>query len=350
MTILPNGTAIYFNPRAIPTRAEELAVDLGEGDPVSLITDYPLGSYAEFSVGHPEQVGRNTYEQRDTVSPVANLRGEIIRAIPEGTTNLLITTAGIYRVGFQRAVIIAEVSPTLGVAAPDSVIESSIGAFWFSHEGVIWLRGGKTVFLDEQLGFGKWFDDIAVDDRDDVAIGNVESLSQLIVTVPGFDKALCYDYGRNFASEFTGSDMTFTKAAYFEGQLFSDSNVYPEGENPSVATQVEAWLSEEVNRPKQLKWVEVKVGPGSGGNVTLTVEARQHPDERPDYAHPTITFDRTYTITPSSSGQKLRMHDFLNTRARMFRFKLSAPQAVDWGLQELRCEFEYDDTEDARSA
>lgn len=348
MTILPNGVAVYFHPRAVPNRQEELALDMG-GDP----TDYPLGNYAEYSVGHPEQIGRNTNEQRDTVSPIAGLRGQIIRAIPEGTSNLLLTTAGVYRAGFQRSLVVAPTSPTLGVAAEGSIVESSVGTFWFSHEGVVWLRGGKTVFLDEQLGFGLWFDELTAQEQAKVGIANVESRSQIIVTVPraGNKKALCYDYGRNFASKFTGSDMEFTTSVYFQGKVYASTGNYPEGSNPGVATQVEMWISEEVNRVKQLKWVEISVGPGTGPDLTVTVEARKHPNQRPDYAGSDASITRTTTIsTDTSTGRKYLFEDFLNMRGRVFRIAIDGPVTADWGLQEVRAEYEYVEGEDARSA
>jgi len=343
MTILPNGTALYFWPKLPENRDVETSMESVDPPDYSSI---PIANVLEFSVGHPETIGRNTNELRDTVSPVPPIDGEIIKAIPDGMASLLVTTQGIHRVGFARTAQIVQVATNRGIASPLSYQEGTNGHFWYAHEGVVWMRGAKTVLLDQELGFSDWFEDLPFDKHEEVAIGNCETLNQVITTLPGEDKSLCFDYAKEFASEF--SDDQFTRAIFFHGKLRTDKGNYPGPLVSSSPSEVTVWISEDVNRYKAFQWAELKLGKGTG-SVVVTVTAFDHPDTDPEYAGTVVSRNKTIALT-SGAGQRVRLQDFLGMRGRMFKVSVTgAADTTDWGLQELRCEYTADEGADARS-
>jgi len=359
MMILANGVGIYFFPRSVPTRLQENTVDNTNQD---AILNFPLGNYAEYSVGHPEQIGRNTDTQRDTVSNLPNLKGFPLQTISDGTNQLLLTSQAVYRVGFDGGVILSEITGGRGVRAASSISQSAQGTLWMGDEGVIWLRGGKLIVLDQQIGFGDWYEGITITEREAAVIGAADSLGQILVFSAGVasgaspvgDRALCYDADRNFVSEFRGGDITGTDRAIFfrgtaGGHLWTNLGRYPGTSTASQTTEVELWASEEVNRPKTAEWLTIDLGSHTPGSLTVRVTAYDHEDGGIEFLTGTGGNERTATIPAGSSGNRFRLEDFIGMRGRMFRIRLEGGTGLDWELQKVRFEFHFDDEGDAHS-
>jgi hypothetical protein len=366
-TILPNGVALYIYPRVVATREIEQTLDVTHDFSV-----LPIGKHAEYSVKHPEQVGRNTEEQRDTVATVGQLKGDIKAIVEDGASPLVFTRSHLYRLGFSGDTItFGQITGGYGVLNYKSIAEGSNGIAWVSDEGVVWKRGDKIILLDKELGFGEWFDKLPISERERVRVGMCDTLSQILIhhdvapdTGDLGDRVLVYDYANQFVSEFRGSDaapgtyMAFAKFVGIlgSGQLVTEFGAYPHASPTSYAsetTEVEMWVNDQVHRPKELGWIEVKLGKAAvGGTVTLTVEARDHPDTASEFVDEAVAGVNTRTANLSASattGQKVRLADFIGMRGRLFRISLTAAAGIHWGLQEVKVEYEMDEQDDMRS-
>ena len=358
MTILPSGQALYFYPRVVATRIISRALDAAPTAYIGL----DIGNYVEYSVKHPEQIARNTDKQRDSKANIPNLLGEPLKVFHEGSNSFLFTTQGLYRVGFSKGPVFAQVPGIHGVRSPNSLVQASVGTFYMSDEGVVWLKGNQQSLLDKKLGFGERFEALSDAERSAVAIGTCERLNQVLVW-DSTTTCMVYDYSKDFASEFTGTPTT-TYASYIRlggnaptSTLYTTGAEYPGTGVPSVTTEIEMWISEGPMQVKNLDFIEVKLAvPAStpSGNITVTVEARDHSDTAtagtpgaPEFADAPVS--RTATITPSNLGQKLRLHQFLGMRGRMFRIQLTGPTGLDWAIQSVKAQWTVDETDDARS-
>jgi hypothetical protein len=366
-TILPSGTALYVFPRLVPTQADEQALDLSDGD----LGAYPdFASLVEYSVGHPEQVGRNTLEQRDTTAPIGNYSGEIKAILPQGLNPLMVTRTGLYTLGFDgRAVTVAEVVGGYGCRDAQSISEGAAGTFWIADDGVVWMRGQKIVLLDKELGFGRWFDIMTGVQKNDVRIGACDTLSQILVfhdvaTVgdPIGERALVYDYARQFVSEFRGADITGCAGGYvafvphnhpiYPGQLITPTGAYP---NPTQflvdaeGTEVEMWISDQVHKPKRLGFMELKIGPKSVGTIDITVEAHDATEAGTEPLINVQSISTSVANAASAVGQKIRIPDFIGMRGRMFKITMVGVQNFIWRLAEVKVEYDVDEEDDIRS-
>jgi len=223
--------------------------------------------------------------------------------------------------------------------------------------------------LDRQLGFGHWLEQLSAYAKEQIVIGVCESLNQVLIFLPPvrarqsaaatLKRTICYDYAHDFACEFNGSDMESPDyAAFFRGQtsaeaaagqLWSTEGRYQAWNNVSNEdTEITVWVSENLHLPKRLGFLEMKVGEGTG-NLDVTVEAHDHPH------NPPIGFQAVRSITTTvslstSTGDKIRLPNFLGMRGRMFKVTVvGATGSVDWGLQELMLEYEVEESEDVRS-
>ncbi len=356
LMILPNGTGIYFFPQ-VP---EEIA----KGDTEQLQHDAAItGNFAEYSVGHPEQIARNTETQRDTVSQLANLKGDPLASISDGINHLLLTKHAIYRVGFDGGVILSEVSGGRGVRSPRSIQTSPIGTFWMADEGIVWLRGNSMILLDEELGFSAWFRDLPGNEKEQVVIGVADSVSQILAFTNDFDiagqRAMVYDHERNFVSEFKNFGDGVDYAAHFrsdtEGSLwvFSGGSAakYPGeavGDYPSL---VEWWLTgsvEERGLVKNLGFVTLDLGLLTG-TIRVTVTAHDHPNTGKPFEDASAE-TRTTTLTAGDGIGRHNLSQFLDMRGRLFRFLIEPIMpGVNWSIDRLEVNYSLDENTDARS-
>lgn len=366
LMILPNGVGIYFFPQ-IP---EEIA----KGDTEQIQHDAAFrGSFAEYSVGHPEQIGRHTDTQRDTISQLPNLKGDPQVVISDGINQLLLTKHAIYRVGFEGGVILSEVSGGRGVRALSSIQSSSVGVLWMADEGIVWLRGNSMILLDEQLGFSAWFRDLPSGDKEDVVIGAADSVSQILAFALDFDnggqRAMAFDHERDFVSEFKSIGVTVDYAAHFraDGNVGAKLRVFASGGSArqypgeavgSYASSIEWWLTgsiEERGVVKRLQFVTIDLGNVFAGvdgdsaadGVTITVEAHDHPDTGKPF---TASETRSVTITQDDGSGRHVRSNFIDMRGRLFKFTLAgSTNAVNWAIDRLEVSYDLDKKTDARS-
>lgn len=359
MMILPNGTAVYMFPSVPPQPAKG---DIENDDMRNAIT----GNYALYSVGHPEQVGLYAETQRDTISQLPNLRGNIQAVISDGINNLALTRQSIYRIGFDGGVILSEIAGGRGVRAVrpfttgNSIASGTAGVFWLADEGVVWLRGNSMALLDKKLGFGDWFDDLTNAERETVTIGVSDVTNQILIWHPNATntRILCYDYERNFASEFSGLGGTAQYAAHFRSKtgshlwIWAGSSYvkYPSGDNPNVSSLVETHISDNIDVPKTLGFFTLDLGAISGtGDITITVEALDHTASAPEWSEIIPSRTATISATGGPAADRYRLADFIGMRGRMFRIEVAADPAVNWSIQKLRAEYTLDESSNAQS-
>lgn len=350
LVILANGTALYFYPR---TDADNAAST--------------IGNYAEWSVDHPEQVGRLTENNRDSKGPIANLKAELLYSLADGDRSLIMTRQTIYQVGFDgRGAVLQDATNGRGLASIDSVSVSSAGIFWICDEGVAALRGGSIALLDKRLGFGDWFDRLSDAQRAAAAIGACERTSHLVAYAadadgvgPGTHRGMVFDWERGVQSEFRLATTQPYRFAYYRGgtsrMLAFVSTLsmyaYPEGNTDGGAffeSFVELWLTEDALAPKTMQEVVLHLGP-SDGALTVTCDAYEHPE----VAHP-FAATRTETYTVAAGGaRRLLVPKFVGMRGRMFRITVKSSgagaAATDWSITKAIANYRTDDDADARS-
>lgn len=331
MTVLPNGTALYFFPR---TNADD--------------NESAIGNYVEYSEEHPEQVGRDTENDRDTQSPIPNVRGTPITAVYDGQNPLIITRQAVYRIGFTgRSVNLFEAISGRGVRSIDSIQSSPTGLLWMSDEGVILARGGSSILLDARLGFRDWFTDLTDAQKESVAIGVSEKLSHILVAAPdpaGGNRILCYDYENNVTSEFRVTGVVPYRFANFNGSsvfktlAFHSSGTaeYPGSSDTSDQTTVEFWLSESRGVQKKLHDCVLTLGPRPSG-VEVRVDAYQ--DTGTNLPIGTAQ-NETFNVGDSSNDPaRIVIHKFNSMRGRLFKFTITGASELlgfeaDWSADE----------------
>lgn len=358
LMILPNGVGVYFFP--------QIPEEVTKGDTEQAQDDASfVGKFAEYSVGHPEQIGRHTDTQRDTISQLANLKGDPQVAISDGINQLLLTKHSIYRVGFEGSVILAEVSGGRGVRALSSIQSSSTGVLWMADEGIIWLRGNSMILLDEQLGFSAWFRDLASGEKEDVVIGAADSVSQILAFAEDFDnggqRAMVYDHERDFVSEFNNIGLTVDYAAHFRAdgnlgaklQVFDSGGVargYPGASVGTYPSSIEWWLTgsvEERGLVKRLRFVTLDMGHIPSIGVKITVEAHDHPDTGKPF---TASESRDHTFVGSDGSGRHVLSNFMDMRGRLFKFTIAGNGNIGrWAIDRLEVSYDLDKKTDARS-
>lgn len=338
MAILPNGVAVYF----YPWIAED---------------DETLGNYAEYSVKHPEQIGRNTDQQRQTISHLSNLRGDPRFVASDGRAQILVTRQEIYQIGFNGGVVLTPVAQGRGLRGKNFAT-STAGLLWYCDEGVVLMRGGQMTLIDKRLGFGDWFDDLSNDDRADVVVGAADGLNQIMAIVDDPEsagkRAMVYDYALEFACEFQDSAINSTSyAAHLRtadrgSQLFLFSgSAYPDhtGSLFSGSQEVVCWLNDDRETIKQLRNLTIDLQERSAAaDLTITVTAFRSGD--PDSASD-IDSERTHTLTDDTNGRRV-IPAFHGMRGKLFRVKLNVSSG-NWRLSRLQLHYEGDQGGNARS-
>lgn len=360
LLILPSGTAIYLFPRTIATRAISQTAEVS---PATVLLQ-PLGNYAEFSVRHPEQIGRNTDSQQDTRSSLPNLRGRPLTSFIEGGRGILFTTQAVYHIGFSDGVALAEIGGGRGVRAQAGIARGTQGIVYVADDGLVWMNGDKMVLIDQELGFGRWFEAMPAVIKATATVGICEATNQLFAfhiampgTGPSGQRALVFDYGQNFACEYRGSDINDPGyAAYFPAAtsalLWTQKGAYPSLSPATEASLVELWVADEQARPKDFSFLELRTGPcPANTSLDITIEARDSTTSGPEYAAGGLPVSRSATILLPTAGGKSRITNFMGMRGRMFRLEIAAATpTTTWELAEVRAEYvETPEAEDARS-
>jgi len=353
LVILPNGTALYFYPRSDPDDANST-----------------IANYAEWSVEHPEQVGRLTENNRDSRSPIANLKAELLYAIADADRSMILTRQTVYQVGFDgRGAVLQDATNGRGIAAVDSICVSSAGVFWIADEGLVALRGGSMALLDKKLGFGDWLDGLDDAKRAECAIGACERTSHLIASMhdwqalgPTTRRCLVFDWEHGVSHEFRLDDSVFPyRFAYFRAAQGSrlvsftgngaTMHVYPEGTTDGgqpYQSFVEMWLTERASEPKMMQEVTLHLGP-SDGAMTVTCDAYEHPEVSAPYVGA-----RSETASVAAGGaRRLVLPQFVGMRGRLFRITVRSAgglgDATTWSISRATVDYLTDDSSDARS-
>lgn len=350
LVILPNGTAIYVFPRTDPDNASST-----------------IGNYAEWSVDHPEQVGRLTENNRDTNGPIANLKADPLYSISDADRSMILTRQTMYQVGFDgRAATFADATNGRGIAAIDSICVSGAGVFWMADEGLVALRGGAIALLDKKLGFGDWFDGLNDAQRSAVAIGACERTSHLIASMHDFEnlgpttrRCMVFDWEYGSQCEFRIADAVNPyRFGYFRGAsnsrllAFSTGamHAYPEGDTDAGTfydSFIEMWLTEDAANPKTMQEVVLSLG-ASNGTLSVTCDAYEHPEVATPYVA-----NRTETaVIPVGGARRLIVPNFVGMRGRLFRVTVKssgAGAATSWSISRAQVNYRTDDDGDARS-
>lgn len=349
LVILANGTALYFYPRS-------------DAESVSS----PIGNYAEWSVDHPEQVGRLTENNRDTKGPIANVKAELLYTVSDGDRSLILTRQTVYQVGFDgRGAVLQDATNGRGISAPDSICVSSAGIFWIADEGVAALRGGAITMLDKRLGFGDWFDGLNDAQRSQASIGACERTSQLFAyaadadgTGPGAHRGMVFDWERGVQSELRLAIGQPYRWAYHRGgasRLLAfvsagSMYAYPDGTTDGGVfydSFIELWVTENALYPKTMQELVLHLGP-SNGLLTVTCDAYEHPEVTAPFVG---TRSETYTVQ-AGGARRLTVPTFIGMRGRLFRFTVKSSgvgAATSWSISRAIASYKSDADSDARS-
>lgn len=338
MMILNNGTAIYFYPWINPPEA-------GGSSAV-------LGNHALYSVNHPEQIGLNTQNQRDTISLLPNLKGIPRRVVSDGDTQLLLTSQGLYQVGFNGGVMLNEVVAGRGLRGTNSLATSAIGTVWYADDGVCWLRGGQVTLLDRKLGFSSWFDEMSPGQKEAVVIGLADTAGQILMFLdrPAGKRALCYDYQRQFISEFSEVGAP-NYAVFFRSDVQSKLYVFGTGIYPGKSyaggeSSLTIWMNEDILSAKTLQDVVLDLGP-RGGAVSVYVEVHQAGETTEGNEQYSASDTDTILATGNGAGRFVSAR-FHGMRGRLFKIKITGPSGA-WSLAALTVHYNTDEDGDARS-
>ena len=350
MLILQSGTAIYFYPWVDESSPGEFQ------------------RMAEYSYKHPEQIGRDTDTQRETTSPIPNMRGNPVGTLSDGSAQVVLTKQGIYRVGFGNGnVQVSEVALGRGIRSLNSLTTSTVGTLWCADEGIVWMRGGQVILLDKKLGFGDWFDQLTNAEREEVVIGAADSENQLILftndSSNGY-RAICYDYENQAVSEFSFTSKC-NYAAHFRSAGGSALWAFGVGKYPSssygtYASSVEFWLTDDIDTPKTLRGLTVDFPDfvADGGlsqplDISVTVTAYQHARGLGEDAasnHETFT-DPGFTETISVDGAgRFTANQCMGKSGRVFKIVIAGPNsATAWGLKKVIATYDVGQSADNRS-
>lgn len=346
MAVLANGVAVYFFPR---TREDDWTS--------------PIGNYVEFSIRHPEQIARDTENNRDSRSVMPNLRGGIVATVTMGDRTLMLTRQTCYQIGFDgRGATLSDATDGRGVAAEDSITASTAGVLWFSDDGVVLMRGGSLAMLDAKLGFQRWFRELDTAQRKQVAIGVAEHVGQILVGAadldgsPASQRFMVYDYENNAVSEFSPNIASnirrmamFRKPGESVLACFSATGgamwTYPVGTTDSggnFQSSCEMWCNEQTSRQKDLRDVILDVGTRNG-QLTVTVDAYEHPSSvEPFSAARSVT-----AIVDAGGPARIHLPQFNGLRGRMFKVTVAATtaagQATSWSLNRVQLDGEMDE-------
>ena len=378
MAILPNGVALYLFPREVKGFVDGQTYSSPETD-YQLDFGDSLRPGVEYSVGHPEQIGRNTYNQNDTFSPLPSLRGSPMYSLSDGGTTLLFTRQSIYQLAFNGTPQIKDLGGP-GAITHKSIHPTSSGTLYVADEGPVWFKGGKAVEILRELGFDGWLDPLTNQQREDIRIGLMEDSKKLIMTfpVPGQSnryRALMHDIGTDFTSEWwlgagqqvTPDNMNSTpgsseKVEYMishrgdEGYSFYmwiDGTCYrydatmraPDGtESSSVTSCVEMWVSENPNLNKHVGEVTLGLGHRTG-DVTLRVTTFENPGDISEVREHYVE-DKTVSIA-SKDGQRYATANFQGMQGKYIRIRIEAEdESVE--LNQVMIDIGYD--EDPKTA
>ena len=374
MAILPGGTALYLFPKLVKGFAAQTLYSsaIETGDP------YDLGDHrpgVEYSVGHPEQIGRDTFNQKETFSSLPSLRGAPMYAMNASGSSLLFTRQSVYQLGFDRSPQVREVGGP-GVLNHKSIHPTSNGVMYVADEGPVWFQGNKAVEILRELKFDGWLDPLTQQQRKQIRIGLIEDCKRLLMAFPVEGttdrfKFLMHDFGDGFTSEWwIGSDQQYTPDTLatspgsntepeymlshkgddgysfylwlggtcykYDPTISSSLSVVP----GAVTSYLEFWVNENCHLEKQLGEVVLHLGRRSG-DFTIRVSTFENPNDKgTNNSYATIE-ERTRTVQ-SKNGNRVAMPDFSGMRGKYFRISIESSD-VDIEVIKVVADIKYDE-------
>ena len=374
MAILPNGVALYFYPQLVNgyDHGSNYETPDDNYEKLTFASEYRPG--VEYSVNHPEQVGRNTYNQNDTFSPLPAMRGAPMYALNDGGVSLMFTRQSIYQLSFNGTPQVKDLGGP-GAITHKSIHPTSSGTLYAADEGPVWFKGGKAVEVLRELKFDGWIDSLDQEKRKEVRVGLIEDSKKLLMTlpVPGFDsryRAIMHDIGSDFTSEWwlgSGQQITPSQMRAKPGStdpvtymishrgddgysfyMWLDNTGYvydptadgTDGtESATVSSCVEVWVSENANLTKHVG--EVTLGLGHrGGNITLRVSAFESPADVTRVQEKPLE-ERTVTIAPRD-GQRYATAAFQGMQGKYIRIRIEASNK-SMEVHQINADIGYDD-------
>jgi hypothetical protein len=221
MVVLPGGTALYLFPRRVKKISAGGSHDSGWAG--ATCEDLDVSTHrpgVEFSIGHPEQIGRNTNKQNETFASLPALRGTPMHAVNDGGATILLTRQTMYQMGFQGGQPTIQELGGPGCINHKSVHHNSNGLMFVADEGPIWMKGGRAVEILRELKFDGWIDPLTDDEKKKVRIGMIEDGKKILMSFPVTGtsnepryRVLMHDVTNSFTSEWwIGDDQPTTTA------------------------------------------------------------------------------------------------------------------------------------------
>lgn len=323
---------------------------------------------AEYSVGHPEQIGRYS-DIAETFTALPHLKGDPVAVFNDGGNNMLLTRQGLYAVGFNKGAQIQDLGGP-GILSSSSFHPTSSGFMYVADEGPIWLQGGKPVSIIRKLGFDGWIDELTDEEKKEVRIGLIEDSKKILchVPVPGSNgryKYLMHDVESSFTSEWwvgSGQDITkkgtstrgksmssFRSDFGYRFLLWQQSGAFRYNDtsaygHDSYVSMAEMWVNENSNYTKQLNTVTVDFG-DCNGDVIVSVDTFDNPLQETGIGNEAVRDSRTITLGKTDREQRTIISTFMGMRGKFFRIRIYQEAGTTNKMQVMRVhtEVQYDD-------
>ena len=366
--------ALYFNPIAS-----------GDGDPIddtltSTWDAYSTSQYenlggeayrygVEFSVGHPEQIGRYS-DIAETFTALPHLKGDVVSVFNDSGNNMLLTRQGLYSIGFSGGAQIQDLGGP-GILSSKTFHPTSSGVMYVADEGPIWLQGGKPVAILRTLGFDGWIDELTDDEKKEIRIGFIEDSKKVLchLPVPGSNgkyRYLMHDVESSFTSEWwvgssqdvdeDGTSMRGKTMSSFRSDfgyrflLWHDSGVYRYNDtsqallHDNYVPMVEMWVNENSNYTKQLNTVTVDFGK-CNDDVIVSVETFDNPLQKTNTGGEGSTDSRQVTLGKTDREQRTIISYFMGMRGKFIRIRVYQNASTNSRMQIMRvhASVQYDD-------
>ena len=366
-------TAIYFYPIA-PNPAHNLYdrddMSTWESFNEDQYENLGGGSYkygVEFSIGHPEQVGRYT-DTAETSTALSYMKGDPVCVFNDGGNNMILTRQGLYAIGFNKGAQVQDLGGP-GIITSKSYHPTSSGVMYVADEGPVWLQGGKAVPIIRTLGFDGWIDDLNDNEKEQIRIGLIEDSKKVLcyLPVPGTNgskgRYIMHDVESSFTSEWwvgSGQDITkegtATRADYMSSfrsdygyrfLLWYGGGAYRYNDKSSVrdslSSMVEMWINEGSNYTKQLNTLTLDFG-DCQGDIIVKVDTFDNPLQK-ERGDEDIRDSRSLTLGHADREQRTVISRFMGMRGKFFRIQVyhAASTSSKLHLMRVHADFQYDD-------
>lgn len=351
MVILTDGTTLYFNPNSLQT---------GDGTKRHNI---------EYSVGHPEQVGRDSAAlsrraaNGPTITYAANQKGKMIASISStGGSALALTNQEVYVIRFSQGVVdLVPQGQNRGVRGINSITESPMGLSYMADEGHVLIAGNQSALIDEEIGYSTYTYWLTNNQKKNTAGGFQED--NIFLWMPDFDpftlartsanpsgsnrSALVYNHADRFLCKFRlGEDLN---VAYAYGAHLDDGNrifCYTGAEElhwPSTAkkdsgenfsSRAVMWLNERQTVNKKVRSVTVEYGnvsPSGPSGPEVIVTGYEHWNDPTTRVTPRRADSTNYSGT-TTRNKRVTYSEFAGMEGRFFEIEVRTDSGTSGGI------------------